>query len=154
MLLKGEASPYFAQITDFTRSFGGAHAAFTVDRYIQSIDSASAAEKSSAGILADEKFGIGIPPLCVVDYLTRMWKAKASLEQVMADTGADGIIGVCMDDPAPNGVPMPYNGLVHYMYRRNGVIYSWGKTFMSVNLAAPVVGLTSWTVRWLIKVKK
>jgi hypothetical protein len=94
-----------------------------------------------------------MPPECVADYLTKMWKATASVQEVLVDTGADGIIGMCMDDPSPGGKPMPYKGLVHYMYRRGGKIYSWGESFPSVNAAAPKVGLTSWTVRWLIPVK-
>ncbi len=154
MLLKGEASPLLGKITDFTRSFGSPHHTFTVDNYIARIDFASASERESDDILDDEKFGIGMPPEAVADYVTRMWKAKATVQMVDgADTGADGIIGVCMDNPVKDGAPMPYRGLVHYMYRRNSVIYSWGDTFMSVNLAAPRVGLPSWTVRWLISVK-
>ncbi len=149
MLLKAEASPHLATITAFTRSFGKPHHVFTIDDYIARIDWSSAQERSSAAVLADDKFGIGVPPDAVADYLRRQWKAKATVEQVVNDSGGDGIIGVCIDNPAPT---MPYKGLVHYMYRRNGVIYSWGDIFMDVNSAAPKVGLTSWTVRWLIRV--
>jgi hypothetical protein len=149
MLLKSEASPLLQKITDFTRSFGTIHAAFTVDNYIQNIDFASRDLKEDKDILKDPKFGIGMPPEAVADYLAKMWNAKSSVQEVTVDSGADGIIGVCLDNPG-----MPYKGLVHYMYRRNGKIYSWGDAYASVNEAAQKgVNLPSWAVRWLVPVK-
>ena len=77
----------------------------------------------------EELHSIGMPPRAVVDYLERMWGRKATLS--LFDTGGDGIVGVKRDTR-----PM-YNGLCHYMYRKNNKIHSWGQTFPSVTAANP-----------------
>jgi hypothetical protein len=123
--LQAVTSPLLQDITDFTRCFGGVHAKFTIDEYIKNIDNASATEKSAAEILKDEKFGMGLPPKVVADYITRQWKMTATITEISGSLASgDAIVGV-----ANGSRTTPYHGLVHYLYRGGNKFYSWGAEF-------------------------
>lgn len=118
----------------FTRSFGPPHDTFTFDNYIRLIDTASATLKESEDIVDDERFGIGMPPHCVADYVTRAWKWKATVQDLSTPaTITDAIVGVTMDWNAGK----PYHGLCHYLYRGKHKYYSWGNEYVSLAKAMP-----------------
>jgi hypothetical protein len=150
-------------IEEFCRSFGGPFATFTVDDYCDRIS--AAVQRSNDEIKGDPLFGIGIPPDYVADYLRRMWGYTSTVTQVPAasDPGGDAIIGMTVkkgtrlldSHGVPSGAPIEtlYNRLVHYMYRRKGLIYSWGKDpFLSIEAAAPTAGVPSWQIGWVITI--
>jgi hypothetical protein len=59
-----------------------------------------------------------------------MWKVDAQARFTSA--ASDGIIGV--KDVSDKSMWM-YDGLRHYLYQKNGKIYSWGESFSSVQEA-------------------
>jgi hypothetical protein len=132
-MLKAEgATQHLADIKEFTRSFGVVgkvdFGKFTVDDYIAYINK-TAARYVNAGpemdkeIVGDGEFSIALPPLVVADYIARVWGWSASVSD--GDQGGDAIIGVKSSNNWFNRFRL-YKGLVHYVYRKNGQIYSWG----------------------------
>jgi len=151
MMLKAENSPHLGSITRFTQSFGGSFANFDIDSYIATIN--GAVGKSEADIMQDPGFGIAMPPHAVADYIGRMWGANATITQVQGGNSApigNGIVGVTRGLYA-GGVtlPLPHDGLRHWMYQHSGKIHSWGKVFNDV-VSADSQGI--WTVCVFIKV--
>ena len=101
--------------------------------------------------LGDELFGIAMPPAAVADYLKRIWDSNSSVSTVMGGNGGekDGILGVTSNNP---NMPM-YNGLEHYLFRHNGVVYSWGEQFNDIAHAAREgAGGANWQVCRFIEV--
>jgi hypothetical protein len=121
-------------IETFTRTFGAKFAKFTVNWYIDYINRAgdkymsqtTGAEDSK--IYEDELFSIGLHPEAVADYLKR----RCGYASVIAttDPGSDAFIGV--QDVKDDNSSKLYNGLCHWVYRKGGKIYSWGKSFNSL----------------------
>jgi hypothetical protein len=129
------------EIETFTKTFPGFEG-FKVDDYIRSIN--AAVSKTESEIIGDSKFSIAMPPEGVADYLNRMWGCKVSVDIISGGDGrGNGIIGVS------EGASSSYDGLKHYKYRRNGVIYSWGQQFSTVVQA---MGGPNWRVCRFIKV--
>lgn len=156
-MLKAENSPLLKDITDFTRTFGGEFADFSIDTYIQNINAAAAEGKSRSQILSDSKFSIALPPLAVADYIQRVWGWKTKITEFEIGTGAgDGVIGVSSSEyDATTGAKKPYHGLEHYMYRSSGKVYSWGQAFSSVQDAARSgAGGVLWRVCYDISVER
>jgi hypothetical protein len=150
MMLKAENSQLLGDITRFTQSFGGAFANFDVDTYIAKIN--GSVGKSEGEIMADSGFGIAMPPPAVKDYIERMWGAKATIEQMKANSppAGNGIVGVTRGlYPAGATLPLPHDGLRHWMYQHAGKIFSWGSVFDDV-VSADSQGV--WTVCVFIKV--
>ncbi len=122
-------------IEGFTKTFSG-FGDFTVSGYLKYIRDNwnTYATKNSgdmnAAVQSDSKFSIAMPPDVVVDYLKRMWKVDAQARFTSA--ASDGIIGV--KDVSDKSMWM-YDGLRHYLYQKNGKIYSWGESFSSVQEA-------------------
>jgi hypothetical protein len=122
-------------IEGFTRSFAG-FSDFTVEKYLKYIHdnwnkyATSNSGDMNAAIKDDSKFSIGMPPDAVVDYLKRMWKIDATSK--FTSGPSDGIVGV--KDASDKNMWM-YDGLRHYLYQKNGKIYSWGTSFSSVQEA-------------------
>ena len=123
-------------ITDtetFTRAFGVVDGTdfsqFTVAGYIQYIRDSLALYVNrdtlevDKAIKQDAKFGIGLPPEVVAEYARRVWGYNATV--AMSDQGGDAIVGVKDTSRWFNNFRL-YNGLVHYVYRKNGKYYSWG----------------------------
>lgn len=134
-------------IVAFTRTFGGNFANFTIDGYIARVN--QAVSRTEQEIIGDELYGIALPPDVVADYLKRMWDYNTRVHTVIGGGGGngDGIIGVT------SGTMAMYDGLEHYMYRRNGVVYSWGDQFDSVAAAAAAgAGGADWRVCRLIEI--
>ena len=142
MMLKADGkTALLNEIETFTKTFPGFES-FAIDDYIRSIN--AAVLKTESEIIKDKKFSIAMPPEGVADYLNRLWNCKVSVEVIGGGEGhGTGIIGVS------EGASSSYDGLKHYMYRRNGVIYSWGRQFDSVVAA---MGGSSWRVCRFIKV--
>lgn len=111
-------------IEAFTRSFPG-FTNFTIDAYIQDINGSVSLQESD--IVSKSKYSIAMPPQAVVDYLARCWDQKAAWSYTGAV--ADGIVGV--KDPRDKKMVM-YQGLRHYLYRRNNKFYSWGEVFSDI----------------------
>lgn len=158
--LKSEGSfSNLLRIEAFCQSFGGPWAKFTVADYL--IRAANAGGKDEATLLGED-FSIGMPPISVKDYLSRVWKFESTVIDcsVVADDGADGIVGLCLPpgtvDHLGNVVNTHYNRLVHFMYRRKSKYYSWGHdTYTDLAVAAKGGGLgfaSGWYVGWLIKI--
>jgi hypothetical protein len=108
-------------IAAFTSSFRG-YEKFTIDSYIQYIN--GSVSRTEEDIVADAKYSIAMPPQAVVDYLARCWNQKATWSY--AGTAADGIVGV--KDVNDKAMVM-YQGLRHFLYRKNNKFYSWGENF-------------------------
>ena len=92
-----------------------------------------------------------LPPAAVADYLKRIWDSNSSVSTVMGGNGGekDGILGVTSNNP---NMPM-YNGLEHYLFRHNGVVYSWGEQFNDIAHAAREgAGGANWQVCRFIEV--
>lgn len=137
MLLKAENSGLLQEITDFTRSFGGKFANFSVDAYVAHVNSAAADGLSRKQILSDPLYSIALPPAAVADYIKRIWGWNSTITSSATGSGnGDGIIGVTPLKRDAFFGKTAYHGLRHYMYRRGTTIYSWGKSFNSVQQAA------------------
>ena len=149
-ILKAENSNLLDGIRDFTRSFGAPHDTFTIDDYIKRVSDGAAMNKTRQQILSDERYGIGMPPQAVADYVQRIWEWKATVtEFAVGSGGGDGIIGVTEDN-----MPL-YHGLCHYMYRSGATIYSWGQSFNSVEAAAKGgAGGAKWRVCYVISLQR
>jgi len=157
MMLKAEGSDLLDKIRDFTRTFGGSFKDFTIETYIAEINKAAAMGMSRNQILAEEKFSIALPPEAVADYIQRIWGWKTKITEFSVGTGGgDGIIGVSSSEyDAVTGAKKPYHGLEHYMYRSGGKIYSWGKSFSSVQEASKGgAGGVLWRVCYEIAITK
>ena len=68
MLQADEKTGLLSEIESFTKSFGGIHASFTIDSYIERINQVV---KTGADA-KDAKYSIAMPPQAVTDYLQRM----------------------------------------------------------------------------------
>ncbi len=146
-LLQAENSPLLQAITEFTRSFGGDFQKFTVANYIKEIDKAAAQKLDNQAIVKDKKFGIAMPPEGVADYLVRVWSKKATVtEGVTNSLTNSGIVGVSKSD---YGTKELYHGLKHYLYFKNGTLYSWGNTYGTVQQA---MGSQAWKVVYVISI--
>jgi hypothetical protein len=120
------------EIVEFTRSFGGIFADFTIGDYINRVNDS----EGMANIENDKSFGIGMPPNAVVRYL-ETWGLEAKVRRVKTfspDLGGNAIIGV-RKPPSVNPNLTLYDGLCHRMYRHNGKIYSWGREHNTVKAA-------------------
>lgn len=141
-------------IQTFCRTFGDTDndfGSFTIDGYINRVN--SSVTKTEKQIKADGNFGIGMPPHAVVDYLKRMWEYDVSLAVGKGFNGPEnGIIGVKNVNKPLSSL---YDGLEHYMYRHNHMIYSWGLSFNSVDDAAArgAPDGTKWEICCLIPIK-
>ena len=123
-------------IEGFTSSFKG-FGDFTVKGYLKYIRdnwtkyATTNSGDMNAAIQSDEKFSIALPPDAVVDYLKRMWKIDTTAR--FTSSASDGIIGV---KDASNKDMWMYGGLCHYLYQKNGKIWSWGEdSYTSVQAA-------------------
>lgn len=137
VMLKAAGSPLLADIRAFTRTFGPPYDTFEIDDYITRINNAAAANLTREQIFADPQFSIAMPPAAVADYIERQWGWKASVKDFASGEGTgDGVIGVTKGATGTGGLPKPYYGLCHYLYRSNGSVYSWGYKFNTVAEAA------------------
>jgi hypothetical protein len=123
------------EIEEFTKGFAN-YNNFSIIAYLDHL-------RMSAGMKDEDlkagKYGIALPPHAVVDYLRRMWGAKPKLS--FFDTGKNGVVGVSEFRSTGYRAPTsaswkPYNGLIHYVYRSNGKIYSYGKKYNSLGEAS------------------
>jgi len=154
--LKAAQSPLVKAIEDFTQSFGGVHAAFTVDKYIERVNTASETARQTLSVddenlqtdlKKQELFGIGLPPLAVADYVERMWKWKATVIQTAsASQSSRSIVGV--RDVTSTKMTM-YNGLCHYLYHGNSGYYSWGNRYSTLEKADK-----DYAICYVIKIEK
>ncbi len=133
-LIQQNEAKLIDSIEKFTRTFGnGAYKDFSVEGYLKYIKqnwekyATPASGDINTPIMSDGKFSIAMPPHAVVDYLKRMWKIDSKLSAT--SSASDGIVGV--KDPSDKTMVL-YDGLRHYLYQKNGKVYSWGQTFSSV----------------------
>lgn len=148
LLRAGGHRQAITDIETFTRSFDGFER-FTIGEYIERINEAAAADIAVGELERDGRYGIALPPYVVVDYVGRVWNARARVVETTGSGGSGtGIIGV----RERNTRRRMYRGLEHYMYRSAGRIYSWGQVFGSVQAAATSIG-TSWEVCCVIPIE-
>jgi hypothetical protein len=124
--LKSRDQALVGDINAFCQTFEG-YATWTVDDYINRANDAIHRNLSEDELKEDSRYSIGMPPHAVVDYLKHVWKQPAEVVKIYSglDSGADGIVGVRnVKDPMPL-----YDGLCHWVYRRNNVVMSWGRSF-------------------------
>jgi hypothetical protein len=154
MMLKAAGSTLLADIRAFTRSFGPPYDTFEIDDYIARIDEAAAEDLSREQILSEPRFSIAMPPAAVADYVQRQWGWKGTVtEYATADGAGDGVIGVTSGPTGSDGLPKPYHGLCHYLYRSNGAVYSWGYKFNTVAEAAETQE-TTYRVCYVVSVSR
>ncbi|HYZ31779.1 MAG TPA: hypothetical protein VE684_05790 [Crenalkalicoccus sp.] len=141
--LQAAQSPMLQDITAFTRSFGDPYDTFTVEDYIQRIDTLSENTRQylafgndaltrahETGLKDYPLFGIAMPPQAVADYIERMWKWRATVAEFnAAGFSGDAIVGV---RNVKNTTMKMYHGLCHYLFRGGSTYYSWGRTFASL----------------------
>ena len=122
---EGDASSensLFKQITDFTRTFGGDYANFSIPQYVSAINTMTtgAAQADSVDI------SIAMPPEGVVKYLREICNLNSAIvDHRQQPWPKEAIIGVRHGNTAAG----MYDGLVHYVYRKEPTVYSWGKRF-------------------------
>lgn len=146
-MLQAENSPLLKDITAFTQSFGGQFKTFSIRGYIEEINRAAAQNLGTPQIVMDSKFGIAMPPAAVADYLKRMWQKNTNIaEGVTSSLMNSGIVGV---SKSAFSTQEPYHGLKHYLYYKNGTLYSWGNTYSSVQQA---MGGSAWKVVYVISI--
>jgi len=123
MLQADNRADLLNKIEMFTRSFGGKWAAFEIDKYIERIN--ASVKVTNPANLGD--FSIAMPPEALVDYLQRMCELK--LAKILTGKESDPkelILGL-----SKSSMKM-YNGLAHWVYQSNGIVYSWGQQFVSL----------------------
>jgi hypothetical protein len=95
-----------------------------------------------------KKYGLALPPAGVARFLEK-WGFEPKIRRMkgsfLPDLGGNAIVGVKNKGKDPTK-PM-YDGLVHWMYRHGGKIYSWGREFDSVEDAD-----ANFEVNWVIEV--
>ncbi|TCH98948.1 hypothetical protein EJV46_10370 [Roseococcus sp. SYP-B2431] len=128
ILQAGGKQKALSDITAFTRSFGKPYDKFTIENYISRIDNAARENLSDDEIKKNQLFGVAVPPDQVVAYVENIWGLKCSISK--GENQENGIIGV--KSKGISNLWKPYNGLVHYMYRHNQKIYSWGEVYNSI----------------------
>lgn len=123
-----------SDIETFTRSFGGQWTGFTIAGYIQKIDAEAAreGEKFKAKMRAD--LSMAMPPHAVVAYLQKA--AGFAGASVMVDPLGGGFLTGSTANEQIVGLRKStmtsYNGLAHWVYLNNGVVYSWGRQFVGL----------------------
>ncbi len=116
-------------ITTFTQGFGGVYAAWTVQQYIQSIDTAVSGINSG-----NSDYSIAMPPVALEEYMRLMWGMNPNF--VPGVPPANGsIIGLASDgDARVDGERTNPTRLKHYVYKApDGKIHSWGKTYKNLD---------------------
>lgn len=125
---EGDASSensLFKQITDFTRTFGDTYANFSIPKYVSAINTMTTGTAQADSV----DISIAMPPEAVVKYLREI----CNLNSAMVDPSQqpwpkEAIIGVRHGKTAPG----MYDGLEHYVYRKEPTVYSWGDRFKSL----------------------
>lgn len=133
LLQEFDGQSLISDIETFTRTFGKDFKDFSVTKYIDYINRAAQkyvnkSNQESKKIYTDAKFSIALPPNAVADYLKRRCGYDSNVTN--GDPGGEAIIGV--KDKTANNSAKLYNGLCHWVYRKNGRIYSWGESFDSL----------------------
>jgi len=117
------------EILNFTRSFPG-YETFTFYEYLTEINKAPCSTKLS----------IALPPNAVLAYLAHKQigvvyhRGVQNLTYVpTVDTSSNPyILGLSSASFRGDTKPHPYNGLAHWVYMKDGKIYSWGQKFESL----------------------
>ena len=122
-----------ADIEQFTRSFGPKWTGFTIAGYLQTIDDEAERLGTIQGNIT-KNLSIALPPHALVAYLQKV--AGFPGAKVLRDplggmfitrsTAHEQIVGL------RDGIKTMYNGLAHWVYMKNGVVYSWAKQFVGL----------------------
>ena len=123
-----------SDIETFTQSFGGQWIGFTIDGYIQKIDAEAARDGGKLKAKIRSNLSIAMPPHAVVAYLQKV--AGFPGAKVLTDPLGGGFVASSTAHEQIVGLSRPsmtsYNGLAHWVYVNNGVVYSWGRQFNSI----------------------
>lgn len=133
-----------SDIEAFTRSFGGQWAGFTIAGYIQKIDAAAAKEAGKLKAKMSPDLSLALPPHGVVAYLQKA--AGFPGAKVMTDRLGGNFVTTSTANEQIVGLRKPnmtsYNGLAHWVYVNNGVVYSWGRQFAGLQNMMTQYGYT------------
>jgi hypothetical protein len=133
------------EIEEYNRTFDRPD--WTIADYIKTINESEITEDFSR----DTRYGIAMPPKGVDKYL-QTWGFRTVVRRMKGftmDLGGDAIVGV--KNAAPDPTKTLYDGLIHWMYRHRGKIYSWGREFKTVKDAGIAVG-KNYKVTWVIEI--
>ena len=77
------------------------------------------------------KYDIGMPPKAVASYLKHAWNINAEVKEIHGwwQNHGNGIIGLCAPGKVKTG---PYKNLLHWVYRHNSTLYSYGRTYKNL----------------------
>jgi len=111
------------EIVSFTCAFGGKFSTFTIEEYIEKVNSIASKEPD----VTDSKFGIAMPPNAVVDYLKRIGGLNsAKLFTANKDDGGPNNIILGLSRTG-NDKLKRWNGLRHWVYKKSDTeIYNYG----------------------------
>ncbi len=128
--IKSSNQQLFQEIGKYTQSFGDKYKNFDMDQFIGLCN--FAVNVTEKHILDEGGYDIAMTPNAVAAYLKLAWDIDAKAQQVNGGQGnGNCIIGLC-----GNGKGL-YNDLKHWVYRHNGVYYSWGNTYPDVKSMTP-----------------
>jgi len=122
------------EIEMFTRSFKGTWGAFTIADFIKKIDAEAAKYGGQHFFKMSPDLSIALPPHAVVAYLQKVAGfpgARVETEPlagkfVTSSTANEQIVGLS------KATMQSYNGLAHWVYMNNGIVYSWGLQFRGI----------------------
>ena len=145
MLQANGPAEHLAHINSFCSSFEG-YEGFSVANFVRDISNVTTAKSGQDS--AD--FSIGMPPQTIQHYLRTVCGFRnatyvcepLAYMPLLGSAKNELIIGVS----DPSGKMKAYGGLCHYMYQKDGKIYSWGKKFSSVAEAGATQDMEDWKV--------
>lgn len=137
--LQNENNTLFQDIEIFTQSFGANYANFSIQNFMRACNESVTATEDD--IIKKGGYDIAMPPNAVAAYLKDAWEIDTQAQSI---TGGQGGTGNCILGLCGNAQGL-YGDLQHWVYRHNGLIYSWGKTFKSLSELN-----ASWKVGWTI----
>jgi hypothetical protein len=110
-----------ADIASFTRTFAG-YDGFAIAEYIRQIDVVGVTNAPRVW----DNFSIAMPPEAVVAYLKYIgFQNPAIVAGTDPDKRTEALVGL----KDKNGKMVRYGGLAHWVYKKGGVYYTWGRQF-------------------------
>ena len=125
--LKTDDNQLFREIEAFTRSFGEQWKNFNIDDFITRCNESVTVKDE---VIKAGGYDVAMTPKAVAAYLKEAWEIDAMVLPVTGGSGGNGncILGLC-----ENGTG-DYGDLKHWVYRHNGVIYSYGLPYPSLSV--------------------
>ena len=143
--LKSRNRKLFDEIQAFTRTCGEIYKNFDLDDFILLCNRAPNFTESNV-----MSFDVGMTPDAVAAYLEYAWDIEATTERVLysSNTSRNCILGLCEKSKSAKYGQM-YGGLAHWVYRHNGRIYSYGRSYDSIAAFNQAEG-TRYYIGWVV----